>query len=112
MYENDFFKGDLENNISLKEYLSSKSNEDIMLMIREYQNLSSKHQAESNRLVISLADLIFVDKETNDKFWINSAKQLFIGICGIFLEDYQNGLITENKINISTIAHIISAILF
>ncbi|MGN0973253.1 MAG: type IV secretory system conjugative DNA transfer family protein [Bacilli bacterium] len=103
MYENDFFKGDLENNMPLKEYLSSKSNEDIMLMIREYQNLSSKHQAESNRLVISLADLIFVDKETNDKFWINSAKQLFIGICGIFLEDYQNGLITENKINISSV---------
>lgn len=103
MYENDFFKEKIENNISLKEYLLSKTNEEIILIIREYQNLSSKHQAESNRLVISLADLIFVDKETNDKFWINSAKQLFIGICGIFLEDYQNGLITENKINISSI---------
>lgn len=103
MYENDFFTEKIENNISLKEYLLSKTNEEIILIIREYQNLSSKHQAESNRLVISLADLIFVDKETNDKFWINSAKQLFIGICGIFLEDYQNGLITENKINISSI---------
>ena len=103
MYEKDFFKENIENNVSLKEYLSSKSNEEIILMIREYQNLSSKHQAESNRLVISLADLIFVDKDTNDKFWINSAKQLFIGICGIFLEDYQKGLISENKINISSV---------
>lgn len=103
MYDNDYFKDSLENDVSLKDYLSSKSNEEIMFMIREYQNLSSKHQAESNRLVISFADLIFVDKETNDKFWINSAKQLFIGICGIFLEDYQKGLITENKINISSV---------
>ncbi len=88
---------------NLKEFLNSKSNDEILLMIRKYQNKSSKHQAESNRLVIGLADLIFVDKETNDKFWINSAKQLFIGIVGIFLEDYQLGLISENKINISSV---------
>ena len=103
MYEKGILKNNLENNISLKEYISSKSNEELILMIREYQNSSSKYQAESNRLVISLADLIFVDKETNDKFWINSAKQLFIGIVGIFLEDYQAGLISENKINISSV---------
>ena len=87
----------------IKQYLLSKTNEELLMMIRDYQNESSKHQAESNRLVIGLADLIFVDKETNDKFWINSAKQLFIGIVGIFLEDYQLGLIDENKINISSV---------
>lgn len=103
MYDNDYFKDCLKNGISLKDYLLSKSNEEIILMIREYQNLSSKHQAESNRLVISLADLIFVDKETNDKFWINSAKQLFIGICGVFLEDYQKGIIKEEQITISSV---------
>ena len=103
MYEKDLFKDIIEDNMTLKDFLSLKTNEELITMIREYQNLSSKHQAESNRLVISLADLIFVDKETNDKFWINSAKQLFIGICGIFLEDYQNGIITENKINISSV---------
>lgn len=103
MYDVKYFDDSSKNGILLKDYLLSKSNEEIILMIRKYQNLSSKHQAESNRLVISLADLIFVDKETNDKFWINSAKQLFIGICGIFLEDYQNGLISENKINISSV---------
>ena len=88
---------------NLKDFLSNKTNDEILLLICEYQNKSSKHQAESNRLVIGLADLIFVDKETNDKFWINSAKQLFIGIVGIFLEDYQLGLISENKINISSV---------
>ncbi len=103
MYDKELFKDVIEDNITLKDFLSLKTNDELLSMIREYQNLSSKHQAESNRLVISLADLIFVDKETNDKFWINSAKQLFIGICGIFLEDYQNGIITENKINISSV---------
>lgn len=103
MYEKAILREKNEDNIFSKDYLSSKSNDEIILLIREYQNMSSRHQAESNRLVISLADLIFVDKDTNDKFWINSAKQLFIGICGIFLEDYQGGLIPENKINIASI---------
>lgn len=103
MYENNLLKDKLNDNKSLKDYMLSKSNDETIYMIREYQNISSKHQAESNRLVISLADLIFVDKDTNDKFWINSAKQLFIGIVGVFLEDYQEGLIPENKINISSV---------
>ena len=89
--------------LNMKEYLSLKENNEILGMVRKYQNISSKHQAEANRLVISLADLIFVEKEAHDKFWINSAKQLFIGLCGIFLEDYQKGIINENKINISSI---------
>lgn len=100
MYNIDLLDLQVDN---LKKFLNSKSNDEILLMIREYQNKCSKHQAESNRLVIGLADLIFVDKETNDKFWINSAKQLFIGIVGVFLEDYQLGLIPENKINISSV---------
>lgn len=103
MYENNILNNKIEENISLKEFLDNKTNEELINMIKEYQNLSSKHQAEANRLVIALADLIFVDKDTNDKFWINSAKQLFIGICGIFLEDYQDGMIEENKINISSV---------
>lgn len=88
---------------NLKQQLTKKTNDEILTLIKNYQNNTSKHQAEANRLVISLADLIFVDKQTNDKFWINSAKQLFIGIVGIFLEDYQNGLIKENQINISSV---------
>lgn len=103
MYENDLLNDKLGDNESLKDYMLTKTNDEIIYMIREYQNISSKRQAESNRLVISLADLIFVDKDTNDKFWINSAKQLFIGIVGVFLEDYQEGLIPENKINISSV---------
>ena len=99
MYNTNLFK-DVSD---VKEFLNNKSNDEILDMIRSNQNISSKHQAESNRLVISLADLIFVDKDTNDKFWINSAKQLFIGIVGVFLEDYQLGIIDEKQINISSV---------
>jgi len=86
-----------------REFLENKSNEEILFFIKENQNKSSKYQAETNRLVISLGNLIFSEKESKDPFWINSAKQLFIGIVGLFLEDYRNGLIDENKINISSV---------
>lgn len=102
IYNNDLLMDKLKTK-DVKQCLASKTNSEILSMIKSYLNESSKHQAEANRLVISLADLIFVDKQTNDKFWINSAKQLFIGIVGIFLEDYQNGIIRENQINISSV---------
>ena len=101
MYEVDFIndlKGD-----EVKKYLESKSNLELLDEIKENQNQSAKHQAETNRLVISLSNLIFTEKNTKDPFWINSSKQLFIGIVGIFLEDYKDGLIDENKINISSV---------
>jgi type IV secretory pathway TraG/TraD family ATPase VirD4 len=86
-----------------KNFLNNKSNHELLNYIKDNQNQSSKHQAETNRLVISLANLIFTEKESKDPFWINAAKQLFIGIVGIFIEDYKNGLIDENKINIASI---------
>ena len=103
MYLNDKVKETLNIEEDLKSYLDNKTNDEILDIVRSYQNISSKHQAESNRLVISLADLIFVDKDASDKFWINSSKQLFIGIVGIFLEDYKLGLISEDKINIASV---------
>lgn len=87
----------------LKGYLNNLSNLEILDKIKEMQNNSSNHQAEANHLVISLANLIFTEKESKDPFWINSSKQLFIGLVGIFLEDYKKGLIDENKINIASI---------
>jgi len=90
-------------NDDIKEFLESKTNDELSSYIKDCQNKSSKHQAETNRLVISLANLIFTEKESKDPFWINAAKQLFIGIVGIFLEDYKEGLISENKINISSV---------
>lgn len=87
----------------LKEYLNNLSNLEILDKIKEMQNNSSNHQAEANHLVISLANLIFTEKESKDPFWINSSKQLFIGLAGVFLEDYKKGLIDENKINIASI---------
>ena len=88
---------------SLKEFLNNKTNEALLNYIKDYQNSSAKHQAETNRLVISLANLIFTEKNAKDPFWINSSKQLFVGLSGIFLEDYKAGLIDENKINIASI---------
>ena len=79
----------------LKEYLNNLSNLEILDKIKEMQNNSSNHQAEANHLVISLANLIFTEKESKDPFWINSSKQLFIGLAGVFLEDYKKGLIDE-----------------
>ena len=90
---NDKLDFDIKN-ISINELLS---------YIKDYQNRSSTHQAEVIRLVSNVADLIFTEKETKDPFWLNSAKNLFKGICGIFLEDYQNGLIPESKINATSI---------
>ena len=103
MFESNILSEYYENEKDDLTFLKSKNNSELISLIRDCQNVSSSHQAEANRLVISLADLIFVDKETNDKFWINSAKQLFIGICGIFLEDYQLGIINEKQINISSV---------
>lgn len=101
-----FYESDILNDISTdnaKIFLESKSNEEILSYVKIYQNESSKHQAETNRLVISLANLIFTEKESKDPFWINAAKQLFIGIVGIFIEDYKSGLIDEKKISISSV---------
>lgn len=96
----------LEKSIELKQTvknLENSTNENILSNIIMCQNESTKYQAETNRLVISLANLIFTEKDTKDPFWINSAKQLFIGIVGVFLEDFKEGIIDENKINISSI---------
>ncbi len=100
-YDKDILDGYTKE--TLKEYLMSLSNEEILDNVKIYQNNCSQHQAETNRLVISLANLIFTEKNAKDPFWINSSKQLFIGLAGIFLEDYKEGLIDEKKINISSI---------
>ncbi len=81
----------------------SINNSELLNYIKQYQNQSSSSQAEATRLINNLADLIFAEKETKDPFWLNSSKNLFKGIAGIFLEDYESGLIPENKINVSSI---------
>lgn len=103
MYNTDILNKYIDIEGDLKKFLLSKDYNYIFNKILELQNKSSSHEAETNRLVIGLADLIFVDDSSGDKFWINSAKQLFIGITGVFLEDYRLGLINENQINISSV---------
>ena len=96
----DSVKGDL----TLKRYLDKFSDKQIIELIKQNINQSSIHEAEANRLTISLADLIFVEKDSKaDPFWLTSSKNLFIGICGIFLEDYKQGKIREEQINISSV---------
>lgn len=96
----DNVKGDL----TLKRYLDKFSDKQIIELIKQNINQSSIHEAEANRLTISLADLIFVEKDSKaDPFWLTSSKNLFIGICGIFLEDYKQGKIREEQINISSV---------
>ena len=92
-----------DKNIDVKEIKNNKNCKEIEELLIQAHNFSLKHQAEANRFVISLSNLIFTDNNANDKFWINSAKNLFIGIVGIFLEDYKLGLIDEKKINVSSI---------
>ena len=55
----------------LKIFLNNLSYEELLNKIKYYQNESSKHQAETNHLVISLGNLIFAEKESKDPFWIN-----------------------------------------
>lgn len=70
----------------------------------EYNNKSMSHYAETNRLIISLSDMIMQDKvEAKDPFWNNSARQLLEGIIGFFLEEYKLGNIKRNQITMTSI---------
>lgn len=70
----------------------------------EYYNKSMSHYAETNRLIISLSDMIMQDKvEAKDPFWNNSARQLLEGIIGFFLEEYKLGNIKRNQITMTSI---------
>ena len=101
LYKEHLINGYDSDNIN--DYLQKLSNKELLSLIKENQNFSSKHQAETNRLAISLSNLIFTEKNSKDPFWLNSSKQLFVGIVGIFLEDYKEGLIDEKMINITSI---------
>lgn len=90
-------------NQTLKQYLDSFSTKQILNKVKDNINQSSIHEAEANRLILSLADLIFVEKDSKDPFWLTSSKNLFSGIVGIFLEDYRDGKIREEQINISSV---------
>lgn len=54
-------------------------------------------------MIFSLANLIFNENANSDPFWINSAKQLFEGIAGLFIEEYKAGNLQEEQISIANI---------
>ena len=78
-------------------------NLELMNSIKDNYNLSIKYKAETNRLIFSLANLIFNENANSDPFWINSAKQLFSGIAGLFIEEYKMGNLQEEQISIANI---------
>ena len=86
----------------LKE-IKDMDNLELMNLIKDNYNLSIKHKAETNRLIFSLANLIFNENANSDPFWINSAKQLFEGIAGLFIEEYKAGNLQEEQISIANI---------
>lgn len=67
------------------------------------ENKAMMHYAESNRLISSISSMITNDKDSRDKFWDNSSRNLLEGILGLFLEDYKDNKITRDKINLSSI---------
>lgn len=68
-----------------------------------YENLSIYHLAECNRLISTISSMIMAEKNTNDPFWINSAKNLLEGLIGLFLEDYMEEKISREQITLSSI---------
>src|SRR5574344_1974905 len=68
-----------------------------------HQNLMMKYYAETNRLISSLSEMIMNDKQSNDPFWNNSARNLLEGLISLFLEDYKEGKITRDKITLTSI---------
>ena len=66
LFENYTFENHTKK--ELEEYLNALSQNDLLEKIKDNQNKSSNHQAEANHLVISLANLIFTEKESKDPY--------------------------------------------
>ena len=80
-----------------KLYLESKDN-------LNYNNISMRALAETNRLITSLSSMIMSEKaQAKDPFWNNSAKNLLEGLIGFFLEEYKDGKIKRDKITMTSI---------
>ncbi len=71
---------------------------------KHYKNMAMSHYAETNRLIVSLSEMVMKEKETpKDPFWNNSARQLLEGLIGLFLEEYKDKKIKREQITMSNI---------
>lgn len=90
----DNVKFDKYKNISIEELRDKLINN---------RNKATSYYAETNRLINSLADMIFTEKGIQDPFWNNSASNLLQGLIGLFLEEYKDGKIDRKKITMTSI---------
>lgn len=79
------------------------SREELESKLISLKNNATYSFAETNRLINSLADMIFAEKGNQDPFWNNSASNLLQGLIGLFLEEYKDGKIERKKITMTSI---------
>ncbi len=91
-----------ENALKTKEEVESRI-ADREKKIKEYTNISMDAYAEASRLVGSIADMICSEENSKDPFFPASAGNLLAGLIFFFLEEYEKGVIEEDKITLNSI---------
>lgn len=91
-----------------KEYDKYEKDKDVSIdelrsRLVKNRNSATSSYAETNRLINSLADMIFAEKGNQDPFWNNSASNLLQGLIGLFLEEYKDGKVERKKITMTSI---------
>ena len=82
------------------EKLSNENNENKI----KYNNPSMYCYAETNRLITSLSTMIMQEKaQQKDPFWNNSARSLWEGLIGFYLEEYKLNNIKREQITMTSI---------
>ncbi len=79
------------------------SEDELQSRLVKNRNSATSSYAETNRLINSLADMIFAEKGNQDPFWNNSASSLLQGLIGLFLEEYKDGKIERKRITMTSI---------
>lgn len=79
------------------------SEDELQSRLVKNRNGATSSYAETNRLINSLADMIFAEKGNQDPFWNNSAGNLLQGLIGLFLEEYKDGKVERKKITMTSI---------
>lgn len=69
----------------------------------ELMNQSMEGYGEAVRLVGSVSDMICGDPTAKDPYWNSAAGNLLSGLIFLFLENYEDGLITRDKITLNSI---------
>ena len=69
----------------------------------ELMNKSMEGYGEAVRLVGSVSEMITGDATAKDPYWNSAAGNLLSGLIFLFLENYEDGLITRDKITLNSI---------